>query len=195
MKYKIYNWYDQRVEKKFDDWWEMIGWVSENLDSIAHTKNDTYAYLDCGTIILKPVDIVEEAIRLLAGIQSKIPDVIIRHVYCRHLIVYDEFERTVNLHEIRESVKIYKPRYKSTKRTKGYYFEYRRDPVPYTHRRRGHYYRKVKTTNRKYYLDLTSWIEDSRTSNIFQFSCKWDDEYPRFETKSWKQNKKRRQWM
>lgn len=194
MKYKIYNWYDQRVERKFDDWWEMIGWISENLNSIAHSRNDTYAYLDCGAIKLKPleIDVVEEAIRLLAGIQSKIPEVIKRYVYCRHLIVYDEFERIVNLHEIKESAKIYKPRYKSTKRTRGCYFEYRKDPVPYIHKRRGSYYRKIKTTNRKYYLDLTSWMEDSRTSNIV---IKWNDEYPRFETKSWKQNKKRKQWM
>ena len=201
MKYRIYNRSMNTVSVKYD-WWELIECVkSIGIDWFGHNPNDINSYYDCGSFKLVPIDhydpdyIVERALFLLSGQED--PPFISRkrHVSSRFYTVLDDFDRIINLNEIKEAIDVFKPRYGSERRKKShYYFRYRIDPVPHTHKRKyGKYFRRVKSSNRKYYSDLTSWVKDSRTKNIFSYE--WEDRMRSDRSSSWKNNKKKnKQW-
>lgn len=107
--YYIYDWYDDDY-RYFDDWETLIDFIDSYIhdNEIGHNKNDVYAYwdyefshpeenVDYATII------ANQAKKLLLGEDNAYtPNN--RHVYCRPYIVYDQWDRVVNLFEIRKAL-------------------------------------------------------------------------------------------
>ena len=146
---------DNTIVKKFNTWWELIKELDNYNDYVfAHNKNDTYIVHDFfyaediwGTIVYT------------------------KKVYYRNVFVYDEFNRIINLSEIREGIAKYKPRIESTRNKHWHHFyskkykfifQYRHEPVPCTghYNHNSGYYRGNVTTNKKYYSDLLSYKDE-----------------------------------
>lgn len=78
----------------------------------------------------------------------------------------------------------------------GHYFEYRKDPVPHIRCHwGGRYYRKIKRGKREYILMLDLNVKKGRIANKKYLVKSWGDDHIRCYSKSWKDNKKRKQWM
>ncbi len=199
MAYKVI---DSGWQKEFSGWWDLIGYLKDKEYAIAHNDNDLYIYYDCGTFKLKPSElsyedeIVKKTISFLMGENDY--NEIKRHVYKRDLFVYDD-DRLINLHEIRESVAIFKPKVKKWVWYRDY-FRYRYDPVPGIGIYRYNRFRKVKR-NKSYAAKLSEYVDlfpnDSSIKRSAFFVSKWDDDFSYRKTeKSWKrQSKKTKQWM
>lgn len=195
MAYRIYDWYDNTYLRHydratrsypvvFDSWWDLIGYIksSVNLDAISHNRNDRF-------FTRYPIGYYDDQPEPW---QVKITE------YCRSVFILDEYNRIINLHEIREGLKefrddLYHQEYKH------YYshgiFRYRHDPVPRTgHRWHCRCYRS-NHSYKNYYLNALSYVDDARLRNGLEGVTDWDG-YPRFSQRSWKeQSKKRKQWM
>lgn len=190
MAYRLYSTYYKRFlsTKPLETWWDLIGEISRNgyEDSIAHNENDLLVYWRTDwywdfhneTHITKKVE-----------------------CFTRHIFVYDEYDRIINLNEIRAGIKAYKAPerreyYRHWYRMRGCYFEFRREPVPHTgHSRWGRYYRYKRHTYRNSYLSTCDILPDPRINSQLDLGCKWDDEFPRSNEKNWKsQGKKKHQW-
>ena len=199
--------YVDHQKNSYDDWWEMIEFVKNyGEEHIAHNPNDVHAYYNCGKFRLVPIDrydpdyIVERAYFLLSGQEDPPFFERVRTVSPRNLMVLDDYGRVINLTELRDSIKIFKPRPKHRRYSwfGPKYFDYRVDPVPYT----GKYsrYRRWRdvSSNKNYYLNVMSQWDDSRIRTQFALKSAgfWADGLPRFSQRSWKeQGKKKKQWM
>lgn len=191
--YYIHN-YIEDTWRSAETWWDLIAFFyrddsyhyyndRENTRSVAHSINDKqfiYAKWD------------EDLKRLINPVYEPRPN-----------IIYDEDMIIVNLHEIRKALKVFKPRVvKWRGYRKRYYdthpFQFRVDPVPSVGSGRGggSSYRKPKR-NKNYFAKLQEFAEgDSRArKGIFDTSLWWDDFPYRGTVRSWKNKKKRKQWM
>jgi hypothetical protein len=138
--YSVFD-YSSKQTRHFNDWWDLIRYLSDKTDYIAHNVNDICGYFDCGRFkLFPPVDhyhpdhIVDRAIFLLEGGVDQPTVIRKRWVYQRNLFVFDEYDRIVNLSLIKEALKEYDPQ-KIKHRHYSYrprIFEYRRDPVAWT---------------------------------------------------------------
>lgn len=181
--------------ESYEDWWKLLdkfyasyrdstfGFRPEpfNFDSIAHNENDTFKETNFD--------------------HDKGLDV---YTYRRPYIIYNE-DQIVNLSEIRESAKkfrIIEPKRRRYFRYRPVVFDYRNGPVPYTKcgRYRGSYYRSCIKKNKEYiaktqeYADL--FPSDSRLRQLKFFKSLWADDFHSSKGgKSWKKQKKRKQWM
>lgn len=170
------------------NWWKLIDYFAPdddfgyggNLDNVAHTENDK-------------------------SLSYSIEGDYRTYVYeSRYLMVYDEDLNIVNLHELREGVKLFKPgREKYVNYKLRYFaehhFEFRKDPVPGIHVRHWNYCRRVKK-NKNYVARLLAYADlfptDARLRQLKYFVHSWDDDFTTSKGgKSWKKTKKRKQWM
>lgn len=200
MAYKVI---DSGWQKEFSNWWDLIGYLKDRDNDIAHNKNDLYIYYDCGTFKLKPSElsyeeeIVKKAISFLVGKNDYRE--IKRYIYRRNLFVYDNDNRIVNLYEIRKSISVFKQ--KKDKKRKWFrdYFRYRYDPVPGIRAYRYKRFRKVRK-NKSYAAKLSEYIDlfpnDSSIKRSAFFVSRWDDDFSYRKTeKNWKRQSKRiKQW-
>ncbi len=177
--FKVYNSYYDHT-RKFETWWSLIGYLVNGHyeNSIAHNDNDIYIahYPNYYYEKVEPWQIESE-------------------IYMRHIFVQDEFDRIINLSEIREAIREYVDQPNHYKRTHGI-FRYRFDPVPGIRKRRWGRYRSTHSY-RKCYLDALSVetnLPEARLRKNLDMGCAWDDEFPRFTSRSWKETKKRKQW-
>ena len=201
MAYKVI---DSGWQKEFSGWWDLIGYLKDKEYAIAHNDNDLYIYYDCGTFKLKPSElsyedeIVKKTISFLMG-ENDYKE-IKRYIYKRDLFVYDDYNKLVNLHEIRESISILKPKKDKKWRWFRDYFRYRYDPVPGISVYRRNRFRKVKR-NKSYAAKLSEYVDlfpnDSSIKRSAFFVSRWDDDFSYRKTeKNWKrQSKKAKQWM
>jgi len=165
-----------------DTWWDLIRVVVDRgyEPDIAHNEND------------KTICYNYEFI----GMANELPLLRTKEVCSKHLIVYDEFNRVINLHEIRQGIKEYIPRPEKFRRWSWfktqYPFRYRYDPVPlFGHHHHGCWHGKAHTYrngNIKAYYDLP----DSRIKGFRDFGSEWDEDYTRPE-RNWKSQRKT-QW-
>lgn len=206
MTYKIYNFVDNWT-KEFNDWWELIAYFDGDTSNIAHNENDVYVYCR-EKFSRKPnnltydEEIVEKVKKLLIGESTYFPPPE-RYVQRRCLVVFDEY-KMINLAEIKEAIKVYKPRNKKYHSSyyRGRYFVYRYDPVPFTGCGRWYsgWYRRIPR-NKSYYAKLSEYVDlfpnDASIRRAANFVSKWSDDFPpRCVEKSWKsQSKKKKQWM
>jgi len=195
--YYIHN-YIEDTWRSTKTWWDLVEYFyrpkvdyfgfkyffDDGFDNIAHSKNDTklsYVPISEGSYATKAVYVP------------------------RSEIIYNDDMVIVNIADIKRALKVFKPReesypYKSTWMRRGRYFqfEFRVDPVPYvgTGRGGGSSYRKPKR-NKNYFAKLQEFEEfDSRVrKGIFDVSLWWDDFPYRGTVKSWKNKKKKKQWM
>jgi hypothetical protein len=124
-------------------------------------------------------------------------------IYYRGTIIYDDYDRIINLSEIREGMIDYKPELTLRKKYKNLwrndYQYYRYDPVPYTGKRHyGRYRTKVHSYRNCYINTYDSELEtDSKIKiEIDSRSSNWYDDFIRNRYKSWKkQSKKSKQYM
>ncbi len=202
MAYRIF---ESGFSRSFKDWWDLIGYLKDKEYAIAHNDNDLYIYYDCGTFKIKPSDlsyedeIVKKTITLLTVGTIDYGE-INRYIYRRDLFVYDDDNKLVNLHEIRESIAIYKQ--PKTKKWVWFrdYFRYRYDPVPGIGVYRRNRFRRIKR-NKSYAAKLSEYVDlfpnDSSIKRSAFFVSKWDDDFSCRKTeKNWKrQSKKAKQWM
>jgi hypothetical protein len=203
--YHIYH-LDSQTFSKWYSWWELIEYFfycrkGHEFDCISHSiyKKDLfieYYPIFHGTYCYPEKYAIE------------------KRLYYRSEIVYDDDNRIVNLAELREGLKQYNPELsrKKINRNKGSYrfksitnYKYLRyDPVPFTGKKRwrGNAYRWSIHNYRNYYLSVLSYEDemkmDSKIKNDFyQHNSQWKDECLRsnYNNKSWKNEKKRKQWM
>lgn len=188
MPYRLYSTYYKKPlnNKTYETWWDLIGEIvhSGYESSIAHNENDLLVYwrTDC---------------------YYDYPDKVLKtkkvEVFTRHILVYDEYDRIINLNEIREGLKQYKEQpAKPWNRRPWYsnkYFEYRREPVPYTGKSRYHnHWRRTKHSYLKSYLSTYDIIDDPRINQYLDTGYWWDDDdYPAHPQKNWKSHR-RTQW-
>lgn len=170
--FKIYDSY-YGTTKWFDSWWSLIGYIviGRYEKAIAHNANDIYVSFCFGYVE--------------------------RETYSRHLFVQDEFDRIINLAEIREGIKIYVDHPRQYKRRNGF-FRFRYDPVPGIGKRRHGGWYRTSHSYRKCYLDALSVetdLPEARLQKNLDMGCAWDDEFPRVNQRTWKkQGKMNRQW-
>lgn len=177
-----------------ETWWDLVGyfyreksncwWINDTsnrpFENIAHNVND------------KKV--------------SYSPDIYTTVYTKRTKIIYDEDMVIVNIADIKKALKDYKSNSernwydKKWRRVVNYRFEFRVDPVPHvgTGRGGGSSYRKPKR-NKNYFTKLQEFAEESSRARkgIFSASLWWDDcSYRKNSSnRSWKNKKKRKQWM
>ena len=184
MAYRLYStYYKKFISGTINTWWDLIGEIVHHgyEDSIAHNENDLLVYwrTDC----------------YWDGKEVKTKQV---EVFTRHIFVYDEYDRIINLREIRKGIKEYhEPPQKPYRwrRHRGCYFEFRREPVPGTGGHGwGRYYRHPRMYFQSY-LKTRDILPDPRIEERLHLCMYWWDDYPRFNEKNWKsQGKKKHQW-
>lgn len=206
--YKVHDWYNN-VRYHFSGWWELIDWLNDlgRINTVAHNHNDVISYYDFKfkRLLDENVDyasiLAEEAKQLLLGNEVEYTENT-RHIYVREFIVYDEYDRIINLSDLKKSLLVYKPKpYKWVpwvlKRYKNVYWEYRKDPVPgvgngnYPKRNNGHFNKSYKAKLMEYY----SLFPNSGRMREYD-SFWWDDgKYFNKNYRCWKNKKIRKQWM
>lgn len=135
-------------------------------------------------------------------------DLDLRRFLCwnRDIVFYilrDQFDSVFSPSEVINDVieYSYENNSKIRQRINQNYFVYRKEPVPFTGKRIGHrrwycYYKRPKTTQeRRWSCTHKEYVRGKRT--IHNLSNSWDD-IPRGDAdsrKSWKNQKKKKQWM
>ena len=121
--------------------------------------------------------------------------------YPRSIRVIDQYGRIIPLSEVRIWLNTlsHEPTYQQRVPRRWwclsqYVFTFRYDPVPGIHRRGwGCWYRRVKKNKRAYVQSLE--FPSRRLAKHRALMYTWGDDHPRSIERSWKQIKKRKQWM
>lgn len=77
-------------------------------------------------------------------------------------------------------------------------YRFRIDPVPNTRKpKNGHYYRRIRTTQERRKLQdaLEQGVHVRGNRKLKMLPSSWNAEKPVHTTRSWKEQKKRKQWM
>jgi hypothetical protein len=188
--YRIY-YLDRNVFSNWYSWWELISHI--NINDVAHTINDIWVSYE-------------------SRINNKGIKYLKKNVYGKSVIVYDEYNRVINLSELREGVEHYNPNLPNESIRKYYrwrgstdYQYLRYDPVPFTgqNRWRAKAYRYNTHTYRNYFLSVLSYGNEIKLDSKIKVefydyhNSLYRDNYLRsnYNNKSWKNQKKRKQWM
>lgn len=182
MKYYISD-HSQESWTEFNEWWELIAHFysgcdyfdrSDNfstINNVAHNENDNYSYHIpkhfCNNETYKHQDKVT--------------------YYIRPYIIYDEYDRIINIAEIRASADVYNPNIKPKQKRPPLcyrrYFEYRKEPVPGTGKCRGSYHWREVSKNKSYVAKCMEYYDlfpgDRRIRGTSKYVDWWCDDFCR----------------
>jgi len=207
--YKIHDWYND-TWRYFSNWWDLIGYCKGAENRIAHSTNDTYSYYDYkfnrrpNEFVDYETNLINLTKQLLLGeYDNKLYVENRQYNYIREFIVYDDWDRVVNLCDIRQGIKNFKEPKEKYRRfpywTIRYYekhpFVFRRDPVPGVgngSRRKncGKFNKSYKAKSMEYYSLFPNSGRMRELDSVW-----WDDGYFNKNYRCWKNKKIKKQWM
>ena len=196
MKYYINN-HIKDTWETFEDWWKLlehfytdgkydINTTREMTRSIAHTENEKrFWYSEWNTTLAISFNPKYEL---------------------RPEIVFNEDMQIVNISEIRKGLKSFKKKSEvnilwcRSYNYKGVYYDFRTDPVPGIKIHRGNYYRSCVKKNKSYVAKLQEYKDlfpsDASINKLRFHVMSWNDDFNTSKCgKSWKKQKKIKQWM
>jgi hypothetical protein len=199
MKYYVWDFKKNEVVEYFENSDELVEYL-RNANYRSYWKNGTIENYVLQHYAMHITDYYKLDLCDLWGIGNPSHD--------KHLMIRDSLGRIIDPNNFKDRIKVtedieyheneYLEYYQTWRQTASLRCKFRCDPIPRTGKRnyRKNYYRQFRWHNEaKMYFDEMHkpYVRKNRKPN--EIMHRWWDDFPRHLDKSWKNQKKKRQWM